>query len=87
MEILLSLSYLQDRLNFDNKKLVITALMKGYEIKKLQPHLFKGIGFETNVLSRYKIISGMEKLTFNKEEIYNEKLIDSIDKKSLNYLK
>ena len=87
MEILLSIPELQQKLNLEHKKKTITTLMKGYELKKSIPDYFKGIGFETNIISRAVIIAGIEKSSFDKKEIYEIDFINKLDEKSSEYMK
>ena len=61
--------------------------MKGYELKKSIPEYFKGIGFETNIISRAVIIAGIEKSSFEKKEIYEMDFINKLDEKSSEFIK
>lgn len=87
MEMLLSIPQLQQKLNLENKKKTIITLMKGYELKKSIPEYFKGIGFETNIISRAVIIAGIEKSSFEKKEIYEMDFINKLDEKSSEFIK
>lgn len=87
MEILLSIPEFQEKLSPNDQKNILKSLMKNYELKRSEPQYFKGIGFETNILSRAKTIGVIENTAVKSNEVYSADFINKIDAKSSEYLK
>lgn len=67
---------------------LMNSLLNGYELKKLNPAQFKGVGFKTNLLSRAYLIAFKNRIPIDdniKQLNFNEQSIEKIDKQSKSF--
>ncbi|HNS30666.1 MAG TPA: hypothetical protein PKL52_09065 [Tenuifilaceae bacterium] len=89
IELFLGLYEMRNEVDNQIKKEVVEILLEGYELKKRNPNYYMGIGFVTNIYSRYLIISKVQERTLDdigQCGTYGVNEIDKIDEESFKYI-